>query len=152
MTVQNSIRALPDYECLPFHCDWLGSDLRIGHFFSLGCPLVNTPQLNTQLLLRTNPIEFTNELSFSPRSIFISSSDLRLGLPRWLCSSGFPTKTLYAVLLKDIGRCYDIIVVNVYAPTEDKTDDRKDGCYEELAHILWLLSAECMAKSQLKDS
>jgi hypothetical protein len=27
-----------------------GSDLRIGHFFSFRCPLVNTPQLNTQLL------------------------------------------------------------------------------------------------------
>jgi hypothetical protein len=22
-----------DYECLLFHCDWLGSDLRIGHFY-----------------------------------------------------------------------------------------------------------------------
>jgi hypothetical protein len=33
-----------------FHCDWLGSDLRIGHFFSFHCQLVNTPQLNTQLL------------------------------------------------------------------------------------------------------
>jgi hypothetical protein len=30
--------------------DWLGSDLRIGHFFSFRCPLVDTPQLNTQLL------------------------------------------------------------------------------------------------------
>jgi hypothetical protein len=33
-----------------FQCDWLGSDLRIGHFFSFRCPLVNTPQLNTPLL------------------------------------------------------------------------------------------------------
>jgi hypothetical protein len=31
-------------------CDRLGSDLRIGHFFSFRCPLVNTPQLNTELL------------------------------------------------------------------------------------------------------
>jgi hypothetical protein len=31
-----------------FYCDWLGSDLGIGHFFSFRCPLVNTPQLNTQ--------------------------------------------------------------------------------------------------------
>jgi hypothetical protein len=29
--------------------DWLGSDLRVGHFFSFCCQLVNTPQLNTQL-------------------------------------------------------------------------------------------------------
>jgi hypothetical protein len=28
--------------------DLLGSDLRIGHFFSFRCPLVNTPQLNTE--------------------------------------------------------------------------------------------------------
>jgi hypothetical protein len=25
------------------YCDWLGSDLRVGHFFSSRCPLVNTP-------------------------------------------------------------------------------------------------------------
>jgi hypothetical protein len=31
--------------------DWLGSDLRIGHSFSFRRPLVNTPQLNTQLSL-----------------------------------------------------------------------------------------------------
>jgi hypothetical protein len=30
--------------------DWLGSDLRVGHSSSFRCPLVNTPQLNTQLL------------------------------------------------------------------------------------------------------
>jgi hypothetical protein len=29
--------------------DWLGSDLRIGYFFSFRCPLVNNPQLNTEL-------------------------------------------------------------------------------------------------------
>jgi hypothetical protein len=29
--------------------DWFGSDLRVGHFFSFRCPLVNTPQLNTEL-------------------------------------------------------------------------------------------------------
>jgi hypothetical protein len=49
MTAQDSLQSLLDYECLLFHCDWLGSDLRIGHFFSFRCPLVNTPQLNTQL-------------------------------------------------------------------------------------------------------
>jgi hypothetical protein len=29
--------------------DWLGSDLRVGHFFSFRWPLVNSPQLNTEL-------------------------------------------------------------------------------------------------------
>jgi hypothetical protein len=33
----------------------------------LPCPLVKTPQLNTQLLLWMNPNEFTNELSFITR-------------------------------------------------------------------------------------
>jgi hypothetical protein len=46
------IRSLLDYECLLFSCDWLGSDLRIGHFFSFRCPLVNTPQLHTQSRLQ----------------------------------------------------------------------------------------------------
>jgi hypothetical protein len=49
MTGQDSLHSLLNYECLHFHCDWLGSDLRAGHFFSFRCPLVSTPQLNTEL-------------------------------------------------------------------------------------------------------
>jgi hypothetical protein len=53
--------------------DWLGSDLRIGHFFSFRCPLVSTPQLNTRLpydwtttLLRIpNEESFATELSWT---------------------------------------------------------------------------------------
>ena len=30
------------------------------------------------------------------------------------------------------GRCCDIIVLNVHAPTEDKDDDIKDSFYEEI--------------------
>jgi hypothetical protein len=48
MTAWDSLHSLLDYECLLFHCDWVGSDLRIGHFFSFRSPLVNNPQLNTQ--------------------------------------------------------------------------------------------------------
>jgi hypothetical protein len=46
--------------------DCLGSDLRVGHFFSFRRPLINTPQLNTQLLnfLTNETLEFMNELSF----------------------------------------------------------------------------------------
>jgi hypothetical protein len=50
MTAEDSLHSLLDYECLLFCCDWLGSDLRISHFFSFRFPLVNTPQLNTELL------------------------------------------------------------------------------------------------------
>jgi hypothetical protein len=49
MTVSYSLHSSLDYERLLFHCDWLGSDLRIGHFFSFRCPLINTPQMNTEL-------------------------------------------------------------------------------------------------------
>jgi hypothetical protein len=49
MASLDSLHSLQDYKCLLFHCDWLGSDLRVGHFFSFRCPLVNTPQLNTEL-------------------------------------------------------------------------------------------------------
>jgi hypothetical protein len=33
------------------------------------------------------------------------------------------------------GRCCDIIVLNVHAPTEDKTDDMKDSFYEEVERV-----------------
>jgi hypothetical protein len=54
MTGQDSLHSLLNYECLLFHSDWLGSDLRVGHFFSLRRPPVNTPYLNTQLLNELN--------------------------------------------------------------------------------------------------
>jgi hypothetical protein len=50
VTACDSLHSLLDYDCLLFHSDWLGSDLRIGHIFRFRCPLVNTPQLNTPLL------------------------------------------------------------------------------------------------------
>jgi exonuclease III len=33
------------------------------------------------------------------------------------------------------GRWGDIIILNVHAPAEDKTDDMKDRFYEELEHV-----------------
>jgi hypothetical protein len=46
---------------------WLiGSDLRISHFFSFRCPLISTPQLNTQLNWTTElPSEFSYEWRMS---------------------------------------------------------------------------------------
>jgi hypothetical protein len=46
--------------------DWLGSDLRVDHFFSFICSLVNTAQLNADLSREWihQSHEFTNELSF----------------------------------------------------------------------------------------
>jgi hypothetical protein len=36
MIVYDSLHSLVDYECL-LRCDWPGSDLRVGHFFSFRC-------------------------------------------------------------------------------------------------------------------
>jgi hypothetical protein len=48
MAAYDLLHSLLDYECLLFHCDWLASDFRIGHFY-FRCPLVSTPELNTEL-------------------------------------------------------------------------------------------------------
>jgi hypothetical protein len=42
-------RSIPYWTTSVFRCDWLCSDLRIDHFLNFRCPLVNTPQPNTQL-------------------------------------------------------------------------------------------------------
>jgi hypothetical protein len=42
-------RSIPYWTTSVFYCDWLGSDLWVSHFFNFRCPLVNTPQLNTQI-------------------------------------------------------------------------------------------------------
>jgi hypothetical protein len=51
-----------DYVCLLFYCDWLGSDLRVGHFFSFRCPLVNTPQLALNHDCSLTDFSSTNDL------------------------------------------------------------------------------------------
>jgi hypothetical protein len=51
-------RSIPSCTTSVFYWDWLGSDLRVGHFFSFRCPLVNTPQLNTQSRLQSDWILF----------------------------------------------------------------------------------------------
>ena len=49
-----------------------------------------------------NPIQSTYQPPTSWRSILILSTHLRLGLPSGLFPSGFPTKTLYALLFSPI--------------------------------------------------
>jgi hypothetical protein len=69
----NQLQQLTINDCLrlsPFHtglrvsslpmCDWLGSDLRISHFFSFRCPLVNTQTAEHWTLLRRNYDSLTN--------------------------------------------------------------------------------------------
>jgi hypothetical protein len=65
VTVSDSLHSLLDCECLLFRCDWLGSDLRVGHFFSFRCSLVKTPQLNTELLTNALRTESLNSLELN---------------------------------------------------------------------------------------
>jgi hypothetical protein len=65
MSVWDSFHSFLDYECLLFHCDWLGSDLRVGHFFSFRCPLVNTPQLALNHDCSLTDFSSTNDFSFT---------------------------------------------------------------------------------------
>jgi hypothetical protein len=45
------------------------------------------------------------------------------------------------------GRWFHIIILNVHAQTEDKTDDMKDGCYEELeTYHMKILLGDLMPK------
>jgi hypothetical protein len=77
--------SLLDYERLLFRCDWLGSDLRTGHFFSFRCPLVNTQQLNTELLnwllsaLTTDLLNDGTELSNQVFRLAVYRQSVRLG-------------------------------------------------------------------------
>jgi hypothetical protein len=85
MTAYYSLHSLLDYECLLLHCDWLGSDIRIGHFFSFRCPLISTPQLNTQLLnsLTTESESLTNSITRGePATVRLS---LLLFVVAWTC-------------------------------------------------------------------
>jgi hypothetical protein len=61
MTAYDSLRSLLDYECLTFHCDWLGSDLRISHERRMKTHLqLNSPELSYEWLT-----ELTNELVYN---------------------------------------------------------------------------------------
>jgi hypothetical protein len=42
------------------------------------------------------------------------------------------------------GRCCDIIVLSIHAPTEDKIDDMKGRFYEELEHVFDKFCKYCM--------
>jgi hypothetical protein len=46
---------------------------------------------------------------------------------------GFVSDRMSYIILR--GRWCHIIVMNIHAPTEDKTDDVKDSFYEELERV-----------------
>jgi hypothetical protein len=58
MADYDSLHSLLDYECLLFHCDWLGSDLRIRHFFSsvVRWLVLHSWTLNFWILLMTESL------------------------------------------------------------------------------------------------
>jgi hypothetical protein len=85
MTVHDSLHSLLDYECLHFCRNWLGSDLRVSHFFSFRCQLVNTPQLNTEFSWDCRKIELSESESellydwrFTANQFVLAISPLRL--------------------------------------------------------------------------
>jgi hypothetical protein len=86
---QDSRHSLLDYESfLPLWLTWF-SDLRIGRFFSFRCPLVNTSQLNTQLVnsLTNDECRTTAQLSRMNRT----NSFITVGrtVPQLFCFSVF---------------------------------------------------------------
>jgi hypothetical protein len=120
MTVWDSLHSLLDYECLRFHCDWLRSDLRIDHFFSLRCPLVNTPQLNTELCyywITTELIKSKSELCYDRRSagqsVLEQSTHLGLTTRSWLLSDSCGFVDLGRPLWREDGS----VVCNCYWPS-----------------------------------
>jgi hypothetical protein len=78
-----------DYERLLFHCYWLGSDLRVGHFFSFRCPLntqlsdvTSTNTLNDCCLILTqskskSKSELLYDWRFPANHIVLATSSLR---------------------------------------------------------------------------
>lgn len=44
------------------------------------------------------------------------------------------------------GRIFDLIIINCYAPTEEKGDDIKENSYEELDRICDITSNHCVKK------
>jgi hypothetical protein len=64
MAACDSLHSLLDYERLLFHCDWLGSGLRIGHFFCFRWLTLHSWALNS---LTNAECRITNELAFITR-------------------------------------------------------------------------------------
>jgi hypothetical protein len=62
----------PELGVSSLHCDWFGSDLRVGHFFSFRCPLVDTPQLSTQSRLQSDWLLVDEVITNQLRALFIS--------------------------------------------------------------------------------
>jgi hypothetical protein len=63
-----------------FYCGRLGSDLRMGHFFSFPCQLVNNPQLNIQLLTNSLTTEIRLNQSQSQSRSYVTTDGLSASL------------------------------------------------------------------------
>jgi hypothetical protein len=51
------------------------------------------------------------------------------------CKPHIISAVQYSLLIILRGRCYDIIVLNVHAPKEDKNDDKEDRLHEEQEQV-----------------
>jgi hypothetical protein len=79
---QTRFHSLLDYERLHFHWNRLLSDLRVGQLFIFHSPLVNTPQLNTELsydwTTAESVSESLNDWRFTANQFVLAPSPLRL--------------------------------------------------------------------------
>jgi hypothetical protein len=70
-------------------------------------------------------------VSLSPQHDASSGCGWRNSLQLWRVQ--FVSDKMSYIILR--GRWCQVIVLNVHAPTEDKTDDVKDSFYEELERV-----------------
>jgi hypothetical protein len=77
MTAKDSFHSLLDYKSLLFYCNWFGTDLRISHFFSFRCPLVNTQ-------LSGSESELLYDWQFTANQFVLARSFLRLTIRKFI--------------------------------------------------------------------
>jgi hypothetical protein len=115
LTIDDCLRLAPfwlDYDCLLlasfFYCDWLGSDLRIVHFFIFLCPLGNTPQLNTQ---SNSASELMNSLTTESRLNKFITCPFFIPHGRTEQISQFPRVHVFASLSIPAETCFNFVVM-----------------------------------------
>jgi hypothetical protein len=75
MTAYDLLHSFLDYEFLLLYCDRLGSDLRIGHFVSFRCLLINTPQLYVPLNFLPTESRLTHSLRVRAGVTYFTTDD-----------------------------------------------------------------------------
>jgi branched-subunit amino acid transport protein AzlD len=77
-------------------------------------------------------IDFSMEMGMSVMNLVLVFSYIRESYQQQLRGCSLLVIVSYVILR---GRWCDIIVLNVHAPTQNKTDDMKNSFYEELGRV-----------------